>query len=79
MDGVGTAVAGSVENPLGVQIALSRRGRPEQHAPIGLAHVGRIAIGLGVDGDGGEAGPPTGAEDPAGDLSPVGDEDGAEH
>jgi hypothetical protein len=41
--------------------------------------VGGIAIGLGVDGHGGDAGATAGAEDAAGDLPAVGDEDGPEH
>jgi hypothetical protein len=39
----------------------------------------RLRIGVGVDGDGGDAHPAGGADDAGGDFAPVGDQDLLEH
>ncbi len=41
--------------------------------------VQRVAVGLGVDGDGGDAHAPCRLDDPAGDLAPIGHKDLVEH
>jgi hypothetical protein len=41
--------------------------------------VGSGAVGVGVDGDGGNAQLAAGAQDTEGDFAPVGDKDFAEH
>ncbi len=41
--------------------------------------VQRVAVGLGVDGDGGDAHAPRRLDDPAGDLAPIGHKDLVEH
>src|SRR5437016_12426995 len=41
--------------------------------------MGRVAVGLGIDGDGGEPERAAAPEDATRDLPAVGDEDGAEH
>src|SRR5262249_60425426 len=45
----------------------------------GQAEVGGDAVGLGEDGDGLDAEVLAGADDPQGDLAPVGDKDALEH
>ena len=42
---------------------------------IRLPHMQGVPVGIGVDGNGSEAGVAAGAGDPDGDLSPVRDED----
>src|SRR5439155_874679 len=59
--------------------AATAGGRLEQHRAIRVLHMGRVAVGLGVDGDGGEPERAAAAEDATRDLPAVGDEDGAEH
>ena len=62
---------------------MLRYERAASAGPIGdrlvrLAHVQRAAVGLGVDGDGGDAHDAAGAGDAHGDLAAVGDQDLAE-
>ena len=73
---VGAAATGGVEQPLDVEIALARRRGPEQDRPVGVAHVERVLVGLGVHGDSAEPEPPAGAEDAPRDLATVGHEHG---
>ena len=61
------------------QVALRRGRRADGHGLVGLAHVQGVGVGLGVDGDGGDAETPAGADDAAGDLAAVGDQDLVEH
>ena len=56
-----------------------RGGRPDPDGGVGLAHVRRLGVGVAVDGDRADAEAPQGADDAAGDLAAVGDEDGVEH
>ncbi len=46
---------------------------------VGLADVERVPVGVGEDRDRAHPEPPGGADDPAGDLAPVGDEEGFDH
>ena len=57
----------------------ARRGGPDADVLVGEAHVERVAVGLGVDGDRLDAELAAGRDDPQGDLAPVGDEDLLEH
>src|SRR5438105_10588613 len=79
MHGVGAGFAGGGEDALDAEVRLARRRRPEQHRAIRVLHVGRVAVGLGIDGDGGEPERAAAAEDATRDLPAIGDEDGAEH
>src|SRR4029079_4370896 len=67
------------DDPLDGQIALARRGGPDPHAHIGGSHLQRLAAAAGIDSDGPDAHPPRVADDAAGDLTTIGDEDGSEH
>ncbi len=62
-----------------VQIGLARRRRADQHRLVRLAHMQGVGVGLGIDGDGAQAHATGGAEDAAGDLAAIGDQDGFEH
>ena len=62
-----------------VQIALLRRGRAEAIALVRQRHVQRVAIRLGIHGDGGDAHLLTGADDAHGNLAAVGDQNAFEH
>ena len=76
---VGTGPGGDVEDLLGVEVALCRGLTAERVRLVGQAHVEGIAVEVGVDRDGGDAELPASADDPDGDLAPVGDHDLAEH
>src|SRR5437867_52862 len=78
MNGIGTARARGLEDPVDVLVALARWWRPNRHGVIGLPDVGRIAIRLGKSGDSLKAQLPAGAEYAPRDLPSVGDQDGAD-
>ena len=62
-----------------VQIAVRRPGGADADGLVGQLGVEGGAVGLGKDGHGGDAQLPAGADDPHGDLAPVGDEDLTKH
>ena len=66
---------GRVEDLGDVEVALARRRRPDGIRLVGGAHVEGGAIGVGVDGDGGDAELAAGAHHAHGDLAAVGDQD----
>jgi hypothetical protein len=79
VDGLRARLAGHVEDPLDVQVAL-RGGRPaEQVGLAGARDVRRVAVQLGVDGDRGDAELVERADDADRDLAAVGDQDLREH
>ena len=57
------------------QVGLRRGRRADQHLLVGLAHVQRVGVGLGIDRHRLDAEPLAGADDAAGDLAAVGDQD----
>ena len=61
------------------QIALARRRRPDMHRLIRLPHMQRLGIGVRIDRDRADTHCPRGANDAAGDLASVGDEEGLDH
>ena len=77
--GVGAAALDDVEDGLGVEVALGRGLAAERVGLVGEADVQGVAVEVGVHGDGGDAELPAGADDPDGDLAPVGDQDLGEH
>ena len=52
---VGAAALDGVEDRLGVEVALGRGLPAERVRLVGEAHVQRVAVELGVHGDGGDA------------------------
>ena len=67
------------ENGVNFEIAVARRCRPYAHRVVRHLHMKRALVGIGIDGDRAHAQPPRRAQDAAGDLSPVGDQQGLEH
>ena len=67
------------EDLAAVQVALGCRLPGQGVGLIGQAHVESIPVDVGVHGDGGDAEFPAGANDPDGDLPPVGDHHLAQH
>ena len=76
--GLGAGVAAGLDDRLDLQVALGRGGGADPHGDVGFAHVPGAGVGVGVDGDRADAQGAQGADDAAGDLAAVGDEDGAE-
>ena len=55
MDGIGPRAPRGVEQGRNVQVAVGGRRRTDPHGLVGLAHVGRVGVGVRVDRDGVEA------------------------
>ncbi len=86
MDGVRPGGTGGRDQLRGVEVA--RRSRRvgdigtralESDRSVGLAHMRRRGVGIGVHGDGADAQPPAGVEHPPGDLTAVGDQNSSDH
>ena len=52
MDRIRAGLARHLQNLIGAQIRFARRRRPDEIRFVGVTHVQRIAIDIGVDGDG---------------------------
>ena len=79
VDRLRARLAGHLQDARDVEVALARRARAEQVGLVGVAHEERVAIDLAVHRDRGDAHLAQRAEDPDGDLAPVGHEHLAEH
>ena len=79
VDRLRAGAARGLDDGVLLQVALDGRRRTEPDGGVGLRHVGRVAIGVRVDGDRRHAHPPQRPDDPAGDGAAVGDEDPGEH
>ena len=79
MDRVGAGDFGGADDRRHVEVALGAARRADADVLVGEAHVQRVLVGLGIDGDGLDAELAAGTDDPQGDLSAVGDEDFLEH
>ena len=77
--GVGTGTPRDVEQLGHVEVRLGRPGTSQGVRLVRDAHVQRLPVGVGVDGDGPDAGVTAGAGDADGDLTAVGDEDLGDH
>ena len=75
MHGVGAGRARGVDQLVDAEVALGRRARPDVDGLIGVAHVPRAAIAVGIHGDRRDPELAAGADDAHGDLAAVGDED----
>ena len=62
-----------------VQIAFRAARRPDADGFVREAHMQRVAVGFGIDGDGGDAQFLAGANHPQGDLTAIGDQNFAKH
>ncbi len=79
MHGIGAEPFGGSNDGGDVEIARPDVSGADARRDIGLAHVQRIRVGLGVDGGRAVAHGLGGAHDAASDLAAVGHQDGAEH
>jgi hypothetical protein len=71
--------AGRLQDAVAAQIALARGSRADADRLVGQPHMARVRVGLGMHRHRGDAQAPRGADDPAGDLAAVGDQDLREH
>ena len=74
MDGVGAGLLGRGNDLGDVEIGLARGGRADAHRLIRHLDMQRVAVGVGIDRDRGDAEPPRRPHDAAGDFSTIGDE-----
>ena len=80
VDGLGAAGARRGEDARHVEVAVARAARdPGARASSASAHVARVRVGIGVHRDGAHAEAARGAEDAAGDLAAVGDQQALDH
>ena len=79
VDRLGVGDLGRRDDLRDVAIALRAGGGADADVFVGVAHVQAVAVGLAIDGDGADAHFATGANDPQGDFTTVGDEDFLEH
>ena len=79
MDRLRAGGARDLEDAIAAQVAFLCRGRADEEGLVGGEDVLRARIGFRVHGDGLDREPAGGADDPAGDLAAVGDEDLREH
>ena len=75
VDGVGAGVGGDRDDLGDVEVGLGRGRAAEGVGLVGEADEERVAVGVGVDRDGADAGVLAGADDADGDLAAVGDQD----
>ena len=71
----GLRAARGVQDRLDRQVGLRGRRRADAERLVGHLHVQRVAVGVGVDGDAGDAQLAAGADDAHRDLAAVGDQD----
>ena len=74
MDRLGAGLSGRFQDRVHVQVAVVRRGLPHQDRFVGHLNMKSIFVGSGVYGYGGDLQFVAGANNPAGDLTAVGDQ-----
>ena len=79
MDRLHVAHFGRADDAIDFQIAFAGLGRTDAIGLVGHLQVGCAAVGLAEDGHGLHAQLAAGAEDPQGDLAPIGNENALEH
>ncbi len=62
-----------------IQVAFRAARRADADGLVGKPHVQRVAVGLGIDGHGGNAEFLAGANHAQGDFTAIGDENFAKH
>ena len=76
MDGLGARRLSRRDEVIDREVGLRGRSGADADGGVGEAHMQRIRVGVAEDGDGAEAFGARRANDAAGDLAAVGDEDG---
>jgi hypothetical protein len=79
MDRLRARRPGCLDDAARLQVALARGRGADMHRLVGHRHMHGPRIGIGIDGDGGDAHPPCRAHDADGDLAAVGDQYLPEH
>jgi hypothetical protein len=79
MDGLRAGPAGGIEKPVSDQVGLAGGSRTDTHGFVGEAHVARVGIGLGVDGNGADAHTACRPDHATGDLAAVGNQNLGKH
>ncbi len=79
MHRIGTGLADRLQDALDDDVGLGRRRRTDMHRLIRHLHMQRIAVGIRIDRDGGDAQTTGRLDDAAGDFAAIGDEDLLEH
>jgi len=79
VDGLRAGFRAGFEGGVEAEIAFGGGGGADQNGFVGFEDVEGRGVGLGVDGDGGDAHAAEGADDAGGDGSAIGDQDFGEH
>src|SRR5438552_19048852 len=79
MRGLGAGLLAGLRDQLGLQIACAGRRRPKIDGLIGQPDMRRARVRVRINGDRGYAHLACGADNTAGDLAPIGDQDFLEH
>ena len=79
MHRLGAGLLARGDDPVHREVRLAAGCRADGDGLVGELDVQRVAVGLGIDGDGGDAHAPGRLDDAAGDLAAVGDQDLLEH
>ena len=72
MDRVGVGDFGGGDDPRNIEVALSRKRRPDADRLVGIPHVKGVGVGGRIDGHRADAHFAAGVHDPQGDLPTVG-------
>ena len=75
MDRLSTGGEGRLDDALADEIAFGRRRGADMHRMVCKLGVQRAAVGVGIDGDGGDAHAAGGADDAAGNFAAICDQD----
>ena len=79
MDGVSAGSLRRGDNRRDVEVALAGGRRPDAVRFVGIAHVERRPVGIGIDGRCAQAAFAARPQDADGDFASVGDQDSTEH
>src|ERR1700744_3081047 len=79
MHSLGTGLATGLDDLVDQQIALRRSRRSDQDRMIGHFDMKRVAVSLGIDGDGLYPHAPGSLDDPASDLAAICNQNSFEH
>src|SRR5215472_10198423 len=79
MDGVSAGAACRGKKRWDVEVRFAGSRRPDRNRLIRRADMQRVAVEIGVDGNGFDAHGPTTAHDAQGNLAAIGNEDAPEH
>ncbi|GAA0005419.1 hypothetical protein BRDID11002_54220 [Bradyrhizobium diazoefficiens] len=77
MHGLRPGLSRGFDQTLDIEITVTRPRGAEQHGLVGERDMHRVTVGLGIDRDRAQAHGTGGANDAAGDLAAVGDQEGA--